>query len=134
MGGCKSAKITREQIEWSDFWWENETDNSKPRILLIGSSITRSYFPFVSKELSGIANCDRITSSRNITDPTLLKETKIVMGKYRLMVIHFNNGLHGRQLTSSKYEKQLTKYVRFLKSHKAKGCKLLPAMIVCTSK
>ncbi|MGV8092514.1 MAG: hypothetical protein AB2L24_11700 [Mangrovibacterium sp.] len=57
--GCVSAKITREDIEWSDFWWGHESNTSHPRVLFIGNSISRVYFPLVSNKLEGIANCDR---------------------------------------------------------------------------
>ncbi|MGV8090564.1 MAG: SGNH/GDSL hydrolase family protein [Mangrovibacterium sp.] len=124
-GGCKSAKIIRENIEWSDFWWENEPDATKPRVLFIGNSITRGYFPLASKKLSDVANCDRYATSRSIVDPALLKETRMAMSKYHHAVIHFNNGLHGWHLNSVQYEKGLRKYVRFLMSHKSRGCKLV---------
>ena len=124
-GGCKSQKITREDIEWSDFWWTHESDTSKPRVLFIGNSISKGYFSAVSAELAGKANCDRYSSSRSIADPLLLKETRIAMGKYHHAVIHFNNGLHGWHLTNEQYEKGLREYVKFLQSNKSKGCVLI---------
>lgn len=124
-GGCTSQKITREDIEWSDFWWSHEPDMTKPRVLFIGNSISRGYYPAVSTRLSGIANCDRYATSRSIEDPALFRETKIAMAKYHHAVIHFNNGLHGWHLTNDQYEKGLRKYVKFLKSNKSKGCVLI---------
>lgn len=124
--GCHTTKdIVREQIEWSDFWWKNEPDNSKPRILFIGNSISKGYYPFVSENLSEAFNCDRFATSRSIADPALIKETKIAMGKYNHSVIHFNNGLHGWHLNGGEYEAGMRKFVKFLTSHKAKGCKLV---------
>lgn len=105
--GCKSQKITREDIEWSNFWWTHESVTSKPRVLFIGNSISRGYFSAVSSKLADKANCDRYSSSRSIADPALLKETKIAMGKYHHAVIHFNNGLHGWHLTNEQYKKKL---------------------------
>lgn len=125
MFGCATQKIIREDIEWSDFWWEHEGDQSKPRVLFIGNSISRAYFPEVTAKLSDIANCDRYSTSRSIEDPSLYKETKIAMGKYHHSVIHFNNGLHGMHLNGDQYEKGLTKYVRFLKRHKSPTCQLV---------
>ncbi len=122
---CATQKVVRETIEWSDFWWANEPDTDKPRVLFIGNSISRGYFPFVSKELADVANCDRFSSSRSIADPALIRETKIAMGKYNHAVIHFNNGLHGWHLNEEQYEDGLRLYVKFLKAHKAKGAKLV---------
>lgn len=122
---CVTQKVVRETIEWSDFWWANEPDTSKLRVLFIGNSISKGYFSIVSKELADEVNCDRFSTSRSIADPGLLKETKIAMGKYNHVIIHFNNGLHGWHLNGEQYEEGLRKYVKFLKSHKAKGCKLV---------
>lgn len=122
---CIPGKITREDIEWSDFWWSHEPDTSKPRVLFIGNSISRGYYSAISTKLSGKANCDRYATSRSIEDPALFRETKMAMGKYHHVVIHFNNGLHGWHLTNEQYEKGLRKYVKFLKSKKSKGCRLI---------
>ncbi|MBD0777803.1 SGNH/GDSL hydrolase family protein [Maribacter sp. ANRC-HE7] len=126
LNGCGTSKdVIRENIEWSDFWWENEPDTSKPRVLFIGNSITRGYFKKVSSKLSEKANCDRYATSRSIADPALIKETKIAMGRYDHSVIHFNNGLHGWHLNGKQYEEGLKKFVKFLKKHKSKDCKIL---------
>jgi hypothetical protein len=66
---CISERITREDTEWSDFWWGHEGDTSKPRVLFIGNSISRGYYTAVSLKLSGAANCDRYAKSRSIEDP-----------------------------------------------------------------
>ncbi len=125
-GSCSTTdSVVREKIEWSDFWWKNEPDNTKPRILFIGNSISRGYYPMVSENLSDKYNCDRFSSSRSIADPALIKETKIALGKYNHSVIHFNNGLYGWHLNIAEYEAGMRKYVKFLKSHKAKECKLI---------
>ena len=123
--GCISQKITREDIEWSDFWWSHEPDTSKPRVLFIGNSISRGYYPAVSAKLTGKVNCDRYATSRSIEDPALFKETKIAMANYHHAIIHFNNGLHGWHLTNDQYDKGLRKYVKFLKSDKFKGSQLI---------
>lgn len=125
LGGCSTTKITREDTEWSDFWWSHEPDTSRPRVLFIGNSISRGYYPSVSAKLAGKANCDRYATSRSIEDPALFQETKIAMAKYHHAVIHFNNGLHGWHLTNDQYEKGLRKYVKFLKSNKSKGSVLI---------
>jgi hypothetical protein len=125
LGGCTSQKVTREDTEWSDFWWGHESDTSKPRVLFIGNSISRGYYPTVSAKLSGVANCDRYATSRSIEDPALFSETRMAMANYHHAVIHFNNGLHGWHLTNEQYEKGLRKYVKFLESKKSKGCRLI---------
>lgn len=122
---CVSRKITREDYEWSDFWKEHEPDATKPRVLFIGNSISKAYFPLVSKKLSERVNCDRYSTSRSIEDPVLLQETKLAIGNYHHAVIHFNNGLHGWHLSKEQYRKGLERYVKFLKGHKSKECILV---------
>jgi hypothetical protein len=122
---CISERITREDTEWSDFWWGHEGDTSKPRVLFIGNSISRGYYTAVSANLSGVANCDRYATSRSIEDPALFSETRMAMAKYHHAVIHFNNGLHGWHLSSEQYEKGLSKYVKFLQAKNSRGCQLI---------
>ncbi|MBW8334009.1 MAG: SGNH/GDSL hydrolase family protein [Prolixibacteraceae bacterium] len=122
---CISQKITREDIEWSEFWWTHEQDITKPRVLFIGNSISKGYFPKVANRLEGTVNCDRYSSSRSIEDPALFTETKLAMANYNHRIIHFNNGLHGWHLTNEQYEKGLEKYVKFLKSNKSSDCVLI---------
>jgi hypothetical protein len=125
LGGCASKKITREEYEWSDFWKEHEPDVTKPRVLFIGNSITRAYFPLLSKKLSRKVNCDRYSTSRSIEDPVLLEETRLAIGNYNHAVIHFNNGLHGWHLNKEQYRQGLDRYVKFLRAHKSKNCILV---------
>jgi len=123
--GCISQKITREDIEWSDFRWGHESDTTKPRVLFIGNSISIGYYSAVSTKLSWKANCDRYATSRSVEDPALFRETQMAMANYHHAVIHFNNGLHGWHLTNEQYEKGLRKYVKFLKAKKSQKCVLI---------
>lgn len=122
---CTTQKVTREDIEWSDFWWGHEGDTTKPRVLFIGNSISRGYYPAVSSKLSEKANCDRYATSRSVEDAALFRETQMAMANYHHTVIHFNNGLHGWHLSNEQYERGLRKFVKFLKSKKSKGCQLI---------
>lgn len=40
-----------EYAEWCDYWWENAPDQTKPRVLLVGDSVTRAYRPYVNEFL-----------------------------------------------------------------------------------
>ena len=122
---CDSKKITREDIEWSDFWWAHEGDATKPRVLFIGNSISRGYYSAVSERLAGIVNCDRYATSRSVEDPALLRESRMAMASYNHSIIHFNNGLHGWHLTNEQYKRGLEKFVKFLKSKKSRDCILV---------
>ncbi|HVU27218.1 MAG TPA: SGNH/GDSL hydrolase family protein [Verrucomicrobiae bacterium] len=84
-----------ESIEWCDIWISHANETNLPRVLLIGDSITRAYYPEVEKNLAGKAYVGRLTSSAFISDPALLMQIKMVLSQYKFDVIHFNNGMHG---------------------------------------
>src|SRR6267143_6641918 len=66
----KPASIP-EEIEWT---WEVRpqlADPKLPNVLLLGDSITRNYFPQVSKDLGGIANVYLLASSTSVGDTRL---------------------------------------------------------------
>lgn len=127
--GCTVQKNIREGYEWCDFFWRNEDNTKKPRVLFIGNSIVRQFYTTISPKLEKEGfNCDRYSSSRSIIDPALYQETKIAMSKYNHVIIYFNNGLHGWHLSAEQYGKGLRKYVKFLKSKKTKDAILVFAL------
>src|SRR5882672_5073780 len=60
-----------EEIEWT---WEvrpAHPDTKLPNVLLLGDSISRNYFPEVTKDLAGVANIYLMASSTSVGDPRL---------------------------------------------------------------
>lgn len=96
-------RVVRERIEWLDVWVPDTDFSDKPRVLLIGDSITRGYGPLVEQRLKGKATVARLTTSKSLGDPALLLEIGLVLEQYRFDVIHFNNGLHGWGYTEDEY-------------------------------
>lgn len=109
--------IPLEKIEWCRIWIEDaDEENQKlPRVLMIGDSITASYYPKVGRMLKGKARIASITGSRCVGDPVLLKETELILSQYQFDVIHFNNGIHGDKTTEEEYKKYLPEYVATIK-------------------
>ena len=101
--------IYREQIEWCDTWIEAAGEETKPRVLLIGDSITRSYYPHVRSQLAERYACARIATSKCVADPAFFKELGIVLSEYRFSIIHFNNGLHGWSYDENAYRSGLAR-------------------------
>ncbi len=97
----------KESIEWCDIWISHANETNLPRVLLIGDSITRAYYPEVEKHLEGKAYVGRLSSSAFISDPALLKQIEMVLGQYKFNVIHFNNGMHGWQHSEKEYAQAL---------------------------
>ncbi len=93
----------RESIEWCDIWISHANETNLPRVLLIGDSISRDYYPEVEKRLAGKAYVGRLSSSAFVADPVLLQQIKTTLASTRFDVIHFNNGMHGWQHTESEY-------------------------------
>lgn len=110
-----SANIKREGIEWCDIWIPAAPQNDKPRILLIGDSITKGYYNSVSKLLKGKANCARFATSACVADPAFHIQLKSIFSHYKYDVIHFNNGLHGIGYTEKEYQAGYEKALKYIK-------------------
>ncbi len=106
--------IRREYIEWRDMWVAGASEESLPRLLLVGDSITRSYYAQVEKELKGVFLCARLATSTCVCDTVFEKELALLMDDYRFAVIHFNNGLHGWDYDEASYAQGLGRVLDFI--------------------
>ncbi len=106
-----------ESIEWCDLWISHANETNLPRVLLIGDSITRAYYPEVEKQLTGKACVGRLATSAFLSDPILLKEIAMVLDEYQFDVIHFNNGMHGWQHSEAEYQKAFPEFLAVIKTH-----------------
>ena len=104
----------QENTIWCNLWWDNVSDERVPRVLLIGDSVTNGYTKVVRELLSGRASVDHVTSSRCIADPSFRKEVAYAMESYDHEVVHFNNGLHGVDLSDDQYAAGLRDFAVFL--------------------
>ncbi|MCG3147161.1 MAG: hypothetical protein PCFJNLEI_00598 [Verrucomicrobiae bacterium] len=92
-----------EEIEWCNVWITSAPSSTLPRVLLVGDSITQSYYTTVETELAGKYSCARLATSRSICDPVFRRELDLVLADYRYAAIHFNNGLHGWAYSEAAY-------------------------------
>lgn len=95
-----------EEIEWT---WEvrpPHPDPQLPNVLLLGDSISRNYFPQVTKDLAGIANVYLMASSISVGDPRLATQIAEfgALENVSFRVVHFNNGMHGWGYTETQYK------------------------------
>ncbi|HWD92133.1 MAG TPA: SGNH/GDSL hydrolase family protein [Verrucomicrobiae bacterium] len=104
-----------ESIEWCDIWVSHANETNLPRVLLIGDSITRDYYPGVEKSLEGKAYVTRLATSRFAGDPVLLQEIALVLDNTKFDIIHFNNGMHGWQHTEEEYRKAFPNLVKTIR-------------------
>jgi lysophospholipase L1-like esterase len=101
----KSVSIP-EEIEWT---WEvrpPHPDAKLPNVLLLGDSISRNYFPEVTKDLQGAANVYLMASSTSVGDPRLLRQIAefASLENVHFRVVHFNNGMHGWGYTEAQFK------------------------------
>jgi hypothetical protein len=106
--------ILHEEFEWANIWWDHPDDHRLPRVLLVGDSISVGYCPAVTERLAGKARVDRLSNSRGINDPALLRETIYVLGESPYAAIQFNNGLHGWHIPDEVYATCLRQYLQLL--------------------
>src|SRR5580765_7620974 len=116
-----AAPPARESIEWCDIWISHANETNLPRVLLIGDSIAREYYPEVEKRLAGKAFVARLATSRFVADPVLLKEIELVLDQTKFDVIHFNNGMHGWQHSEAEYREAFSKFIKAIRTHAPKA-------------
>ncbi len=112
-----AAPPTREAIEWCDIWISHANETNLPRVLLIGDSIARDYYPEVEKCLAGKAFVGRLTTSRFAADPVLLKEIATVLDGMRFDLVQFNNGMHGWKHSEEEYRNAFPKIIETMRAH-----------------
>jgi lysophospholipase L1-like esterase len=119
-------KSILETIEWTWAAKPDAPDPALPNVLLLGDSITRGYYPEVTKLLAGRANCYLFATSAASGDPRLIHQVSdyFDMMPLKFAVIHFNNGMHGWKYTEAAYGSSLPQLVEALRA-KSHGAKLV---------
>jgi hypothetical protein len=107
-----------EEIEWT---WEvrpAHPDPHLPNVLLLGDSITRNYFPEVTKDLKGMANVYLMASSACVGDPRLSNQVAefAAMEHVPFRVVHFNNGMHGWGYSEAEYKTAFPEFLQAVRS------------------
>ncbi|MBR2288407.1 MAG: SGNH/GDSL hydrolase family protein [Clostridia bacterium] len=108
-----------EYIEWTNTWIEDtENPARKPRLLLVGDSISRDYRPYV-REGTEKYLVDNLATSRTPDQVLYLRNLKEVVEGLGLSydVIHFNFGLHGWHLDDAAYRTLYREIVGYLIAH-----------------
>jgi hypothetical protein len=107
-----------EEIEWT---WEvrpPHPDPKLPNVLLLGDSLSRNYFPQVTRDLAGVANVYLMASSTSVGDPRLPNEIRefAAMEHVPFRIVHFNNGMHGWDYTEAQYKAAFPEFLRTVRS------------------
>lgn len=107
----------REGIEWCDIWISHASKTNLPRVLLLGDSITRGYYPAVERRLTSKAFVARLTTSAFVSDPMFHQQIALVLDNTQFDVIHFNNGLHGWQYSEADYREAFPRFLKTMQKH-----------------
>lgn len=114
---AQEPPVRREKIEWCDAWLPDMNSHDLPRVMLIGDSITRGYYPAVEQLLKGKAYVARITTSKAIGDPALVEEIAVFLRQARFDVVHFNIGMHGWAYNEDEYRRHFPALVAAIRKH-----------------
>ncbi len=109
----EGTKNEKEYYEWLNVWCEATTDESLPRVALIGDSITQQSYQVVKNELAGIANVDYLATSYSISSTTYNNFVKNFLNDSEYDVIYFNYGLHAYSVDINAYEKSYRELLEF---------------------
>ncbi len=118
----------KEQFEWVQSWSDEADKDDRPRVLLVGDSITRGYESFVREALRGVCYVDYFATSY-AADTAMYRTLLLSFAvdcPYEL--IHFNHGLHGKHLTREEYAQAVEGLLRQL--HPLKGLLLATTTFV----
>ncbi len=78
----------------------------------------------MAADLKGKAYVGYFASSLSVGDPMLPQQVVLILKNYRFDVIHFNNGLHGKDYSEEEYVRCFPQYVKALLAN-AHGAKLI---------
>ncbi len=119
-----------ETYEWDRTWWEHAMDASKPRVLLIGDSISAGYGEVINKLLGGEIYADGFRTSKALDNPYFLPSIELFLKQStRCDMLHVNNGLHGWHLDAESYEHYYREFLKGLQ----KLCPNVPVVIALST-
>lgn len=103
----REQRAPKEEFEWIYSWCDHTSGADKPRVLLIGDSITFGYQPFVRELLSDACYVDHIATSYG-ADTAMYHGAVLGMAKdsdYAL--VHYNFGLHSHRMNAEEYRESV---------------------------
>lgn len=112
----RSTSRKREGTEWSITYAFDATDESRPRVLLIGDSICNGYNGAVREKLSGAVNVSFWASSKCVTDPDYFRELDFMLDARPYDAVCFNNGLHSLTTDRSEWDAAYASSVAFIRA------------------
>lgn len=105
-----------EMYEWDNTWLEQAPEDSKPRVLYIGDSISCGIRPVINRLSNGRILFDGFGTSKAVDNPYFQEAVRLFGKQQRKReLVVFNNGLHGFHLEDTKeYRDYYEKMIQFL--------------------
>ena len=101
--------MPKEWSEWITSWCSCAPQSDKPRVLLVGDSITQGYQTEVRKSLDGVAYVDHIATSYAIDSKIYNTLIENFAADSDYAIVHFNHGLHGIHISARTYKSRMKK-------------------------
>jgi len=99
--------MKKETFEWVQSWCDYADKTDKPRVLLVGDSITRGYQAIVRELLKDVAYVDYLSTSYAVDNKLYGQLVEGMAKNSDYALIHFNHGLHGFHMTPRTYKSKL---------------------------
>ena len=97
--------MQKERFEWIQSWCDEADKTDKPRVLLIGDSITYGYQAIVRELLHDFCYVDFLATSYAADNKLFSTLVEDFAKNSDYAIVHFNHGLHGIHMSKRTYEK-----------------------------
>ena len=107
---CKRGKmkmIQKERFEWINSWCDEADKSDKPRILLVGDSITCGYQSIVRELLKDVCYVDYLATSYAVDNKLYSVLVEDFARNSDYAIVHFNHGLHGVHMCPRTYKSKI---------------------------
>ncbi len=99
--------MKKETFEWAQSWCDHADKTDKPRILLVGDSITRGYEGIVRELMKDVAYVDYLATSYAADNRLFSTMVEGFCKNSDYALVHFNHGLHGFHMSPRTYKSKI---------------------------
>ena len=99
--------MQKELYEWISSWCDEADKTDKPRVLLVGDSITEGYQKIVRELLSDVCYVDFLATSYAADNKLFSDMVESFAKNSEYAVVHFNHGLHGVHMCPRTYKSKV---------------------------
>ena len=99
--------MQKERYEWIQSWCDEADKQDKPRVLLVGDSITCGYQGIVRELLRDVCYVDYLATSYAADNKLYSTLVEDFAKNSSYCVVHFNHGLHGVHMCPRTYKSKI---------------------------